>query len=375
MFRERHERGHEMLSFVPFLSLKGYALTKSTICQSKMSETLYRGAFPIPQRCSLSGRGGDPSIMEAGLNMPGVKALQQKIRELLIKRNAILLSHNYQRPEVQDIADFCGDSLELSIKASQTDAEVIVFCGVHFMAETASILCPDKKVLLPVLHAGCPMAEMISARDLQKKKQEMPQGTVVISYVNTTAEVKAESDVCCTSANAIQVAKRVDPSVPILMTPDRNLAKYTRQHTDRTIYYWDGYCPIHNKLTAAQVKRVKEAYPEGIFLAHPECPPEVLVLADKIKSTSGMLAHAAKSPSREFIIGTETGIIHALSKANPDKLFVPADPSMICIDMKKTGLREIVAALESLEPEIKVKEEIRKKAKQAVDRMLAVPLG
>jgi quinolinate synthase len=302
-----------------------------------------------------------------------IRALQDKIRSLLDKRNGVLLAHNYQRPEVQDVADLCGDSLELSIKASETDAEVIVFCGVHFMAETASILCPDKKVLLPVSSAGCPMADMITAEQLREKKQEMPD-VVVISYVNTTAEVKAESDLCCTSANAIQVANSVDKDLPILMTPDKNLARYTKKHTDRKISYWDGYCVYHNNLTVEQVKRVKKAHPEAVFLAHPECRPEVLELADEAKSTSGMIAYAANSDQREFIIGTETGILHPLSKANPDKQFFPADPNMICTDMKKTGLMEVLRALEILEPEVKVPEEIRVRAKTAVDRMLAISL-
>ncbi|MBW1780726.1 MAG: quinolinate synthase NadA [Deltaproteobacteria bacterium] len=303
------------------------------------------------------------------------KDLKDQIKALLHERKAILLAHNYQRPEVQDLADLCGDSLELSIKASQTDAEVIVFCGVHFMAETASILCPDKKVLLPVFDAGCPMADMISAEQLLEKKRDLSASgdVVVISYVNTTAEVKAQSDVCCTSANAIQVARSVDPSLQIFMTPDKNLAQYTQQHTHRNIAYWEGYCPIHNNLTVAQIKKVKTAHPDAIFLAHPECPPEVLSLADEVKSTSGMIAYARDSKNREFIIGTEMGILHPLSKANPDKRFIPADPGMVCTDMKKIGLREILSALETLQPEVKVPEAIRVKAKGAVDRMLAIP--
>jgi len=304
-----------------------------------------------------------------------LKGLKDKIKALLHERKAILLAHNYQRPEVQDMADLCGDSLELSMKASKTDAEVIVFCGVHFMAETASILCPDKKVLLPAFEAGCPMADMITAGELKRKKEEMlaHRRVVVISYVNTTAEVKAESDMCCTSANAIQVANSVDPALQIFMTPDKNLAQYTIKHTSRDITYWEGYCPIHNNLTVAQVRKVKSAYPEALFLAHPECSPEVLDLADEVKSTSGMIAYARDSENREFIIGTETGILHPLSKANPDKRFMPADPAMICSDMKKIGLKEILTALETLQPEVKVPEEIRVKAKGAVDRMLAIP--
>jgi quinolinate synthase len=306
------------------------------------------------------------SIMDEKL-----KSLQDKVRRLLGERKAILLVHNYQRPEVQDIADLCGDSLELSIKASQTDAEVIVFCGVHFMAETASILCPDKTVLLPVLNAGCPMANMITAKELNQKKEEIP-GAVVVSYVNTTAEVKAQSDICCTSANAIQVANSIEPHIPILMTPDKNLAMHTKRHTNRDITYWEGYCPIHNDLAVEQVEKVKKAHPKALFLAHPECPPEVLDLADEVQSTSGMIAFAVNSSAKELIIGTETGILYPLAKAAPDKVFIPADPNMICPDMKKTGLREIRRALEELRPEVKVPEEIRVKAKGAVDRMLAV---
>lgn len=309
--------------------------------------------------------------METKLNENEIKTFQEKIRQLGKERNAIILVHNYQRPEVQDIADLCGDSLELSIKASQTDADVIVFCGVHFMAETASILCPDKKVLFPVLDAGCPMADMITAEALREKRKEMPDATV-ISYVNTTADVKAETDICCTSANVIRVAESVDPAVEIFMTPDRNLAQYTQKNTNRNIRYWDGYCPIHNSLTVEQVKKVKKAHPEALFLAHPECPPDVLDQADVIKSTSGMLAYAAESDNKEFIIGTETGILYPMAKANPDKTFIPADPDMVCEDMKKTGLADILKALEELQPEVKVPEEIRVKAKGAVDRMLAI---
>jgi quinolinate synthase len=310
--------------------------------------------------------------METHLKDTHPELLQERIKSLRDERNAILLVHNYQRPEIQDIANLCGDSLELSLKASQTDAEVIVFCGVHFMAETASILCPDKKVLLPVLSAGCPMADMITAEELRKRRQEIP-GAYVISYVNTTAEVKAESDICCTSANAIQVASSVDPGVQIFMTPDKNLAMYTRRHIGRDISYWDGYCPVHNNLTVEQVKKVKNAHPDALFLAHPECPPDVLDLADEVKSTSGMIAYASTSNRKEFIIGTEIGILYPLAKANPDKLFFPADPGMICAEMKKTGLKEIVTALENLKPEVKVPEEIRERAKLAVERMLAIP--
>jgi len=216
------------------------------------------------------------------------------------------------------------------------------------------------------------MADMITAEALREKKQAM-HNTTVISYVNTTADVKAESDLCCTSANVIQVANSVDPAHDIFMTPDKNLAKYTQKHTDRKISYWDGYCPIHNGLKVEQVLSVKKTHPDALFLAHPECPPDILELADVVTSTSGMLAYVAESDKKEFIVGTETGILHPMSKANPDKLLIPADPNMVCEDMKKIGLEDILKALENLEPEVKVSEEIRVKAKSSVDRMLAIP--
>ncbi len=310
-------------------------------------------------------------VMTDVMNQAEISALQEKIRRLALEKNAIILAHNYQKSEVQDVADFCGDSLELSIKASQTDADIIVFCGVHFMAETASILCPDKTVLLPVLEAGCPMADMITATALKEKKRSMPNA-VVVSYVNTTADVKAESDICCTSANVIQVADSVDPDLEIFMTPDKNLAEYAKRHTDRNISCWNGFCPIHNSLTVGQVRKVKQAHPDAVFLAHPECPPQVLEEADVIKSTSGMIAYAGESDSKAFIIGTEVGILYPLSKANPGKVFIPADPQMICPDMKKTGLSEILLCLERLSPEVKVPEHIGARAKYAVDRMLRI---
>jgi len=302
----------------------------------------------------------------------GIKELQKEIRRLLKEKNAILLVHNYQRPEIQDIADLTGDSLGLSIEASTTNAKIIVFCGVHFMAETASIVCPEKTVLLPVISAGCPMADMITAQALIKKKKELP-GIPVVSYVNSTASVKAESDICCTSANAIQVIKSLVNHDTILMTPDRNLAHYTQRYTDKKIVYWEGFCPYHDKLKPEQVKKVKNDYPEAVFLAHPECRPEVIDLADEATSTSGMLDYVKKSRHTVFIIGTETGIIHTLKTQNPDKVFIPADEKMICTDMKKINLTDIVNALLNISPVIKVAEDIRVRAIKAIERMLAVP--
>ena len=301
-----------------------------------------------------------------------IRTLQARIRHLLTERHAILLVHNYQRPEIQDIADLTGDSLGLSIEASNTDAEVIVFSGVHFMAETASILCPDKVVLLPVLSAGCPMADMITAESLREKKAELPD-VPVVSYVNSPASVKAESDICCTSANAVQVVNSLIEHDTILMTPDKNLALYAQRYTDKRIIYWEGFCPYHDTLTADQARKVKEDHPQAQFLAHPECRPEVIDLADEVKSTSGMLEYVKTSRNREFIIGTEIGIIHTLKVQNPHKTFFPADESMVCVDMKKIGLTDIVDSLLTMSPVVKVEEQIRIKAKRAVDRMLQVP--
>jgi quinolinate synthase len=298
--------------------------------------------------------------------------LQGRIRNLLERRKAILLAHNYQRPEVQDVADLCGDSLELSMKASRTEAEVIVFCGVHFMAETAAVLSPEKTVLLPVITAGCPMADTITAESLRRKKAEEPDA-VVVSYVNTTAEVKAESDICCTSANVVRVVRSVEPGRRILMTPDRNLALYAMKESGRELTIWDGSCPTHDSLTAAQVRKVRGEHPAALFIAHPECRPEVLALADAIRSTSGMIAYVKDAGEKDFIIGTETGILYPLSRANPDKVFIPADPGMVCGDMKKTGLQEILWALERMEPVVRVPEHVRTRARGAVERMLAVP--
>lgn len=279
-----------------------------------------------------------------------------------------MLAHNYQPPDIQDLADLCGDSLELSIKAARTDAETILFCGVHFMAETASILSPDKTVLLPRKDAGCPMADMITAEALKARLDALPTMPVV-TYVNSTAAVKALSTICCTSANAIDVVNSLDAK-EVLMTPDRNLAEYTAMHTDKKIHIWDGYCPIHDTLTPEDVNHAKSAHPEAVFLAHPECRPEVLALADQVLSTSGMIRYARESESSAFIVGTEVGLLYPLKKANPDKDFYPASPSMECPDMKKITLDDIVRSLEFMEGQVKVPEAIQRPALKAVRRMI-----
>jgi len=294
--------------------------------------------------------------------------MKEKIKDLLKKRNAIMLAHNYQPPEIQDIADLCGDSLELSIKASQTDADVILFCGVLFMAETASILSPDKTVLLPRKDAGCPMADMITPEALEKKLKELSPMPVV-TYVNSTAAVKALSTICCTSANVLDVVNSLDEN-ELLMTPDRNLAQYAASKTSKKIHLWDGYCPFHNTLTPDDVQKAKTKYPEAVFMAHPECRPEVLELADAVLSTSGMIRYATESERTSFIVGTEIGLLYPLKKANPDKNFYPASMSMLCDEMKKISLEDIVRSLEHLDGRVKVPENIRVPALKAVQRML-----
>uniref|UniRef100_A0A7C4RUN2 Quinolinate synthase n=1 Tax=Desulfatirhabdium butyrativorans TaxID=340467 RepID=A0A7C4RUN2_9BACT len=296
--------------------------------------------------------------------------MKEAIRKLLKERNGILLAHNYQPAEIQDVADMCGDSLELSMKAAQTDAEVLVFCGVHFMAETAAILCPEKTVLLPRMDAGCPMADRITPEALEARKQELP-GIPVVTYVNSSASVKALSDICCTSANAVQVVESLR-SPEVLMTPDRNLALYVASKTKTVVHVWNGCCPIHDAMRAEDVVRAKKAHPEALVLAHPECRMEVLELADQVLSTSGMLRFASSSPHREFIVGTEVGLLHGLQKANPDKRFFPLSERMLCPDMKKISLADVVGCLERLEHRVTVPEDIRQKALGAVQRMLEV---
>ncbi len=293
-----------------------------------------------------------------------------KIRELLKQRNAILLAHNYEPPEIQDVADLCGDSLELSIKAAQTDAEVIIFCGVHFMAETASILSPQKKVLLPRHDAGCPMADMINPDGLKAKLEDLPSMPVV-TYVNSSAAVKALSTICCTSANVIAVTNSLTED-EILMTPDRNLASYAAAHTNKKIHIWDGCCPIHDRLTPEAVAAAKDAHPNAVFMAHPECRPEVVRMADEVVSTSGMIRFAKSSDAKEFIVGTEVGLLYPLQKQVPGKKFFPVSEEMLCPDMKRISLEDVVNCLEKMQGEVKVPEEIRLPALEAVERMISI---
>ncbi|MCD4805946.1 MAG: quinolinate synthase NadA [Desulfobacterales bacterium] len=299
--------------------------------------------------------------------------MRDKIKNLLKKRKAIMLAHNYQPPEIQDLADLCGDSLELSIKASQTDAEVILFCGVTFMAETASILSPHKTVLLPRKDAGCPMADMVTSEELKAKLAELPPMPVV-TYVNSSASVKAISTICCTSANAVAVVNSLDAD-ELMMVPDRNLAMYAALHSKKKIHFWDGYCPIHDGLTVEDVNAAKQKYPDAVFMAHPECPPDIIDMADAALSTSGMIRYAMESKSRSFIVGTEIGLLYPLKKANPDKFFYPASLNMECSDMKKITLEDIVRSLEFMEGEVRVPEDIQRPALKAVQRMIDLSLS
>jgi len=297
--------------------------------------------------------------------------IKQEIRRLLKERNALLLAHNYQRDEIQEIADITGDSLGLSMAAAETDKDVIVFCGVHFMAESASILSPDKIVLLPRPDAGCPMADMVDIDGLRRMKAEHP-GVPVVTYVNSSAAIKAESDICCTSANAVRVVNSL-PDPEVILVPDRNLGRYIATQTDKTCHFWEGYCPSHERLEVADVERALAEYPDAVFMAHPECKPEVLAMAHHIFSTSGMIQFVRTSPARQFIVGTEAGILYQMRRENPGKEFILPTARLICPNMKLTSLEDVLKSLQTMSPEITVSEDIRAKAKITLDRMLAVP--
>lgn len=302
--------------------------------------------------------------------MQDITRMQDEIRQLKEKKNAIILAHNYQRPEVQDIADVIGDSLELARAAAKMDGEVIVFCGVDFMAETAAILSPEKTVLLPAPDACCPMAEMVSAEELRFARKKHPDAAVVC-YVNTTAEVKAESDICCTSANAIDVVNSVKEDT-VIFVPDKNLGQYAARFTKKTVLPWEGFCLVHERYTPADVTAAKQAHPHAEILVHPECRPEVIDLADHVASTSGILRHVKSSPNKEFIIGTENGMLHRLAKECPGKRCYPLSEKAICVNMKKTDLAKVRDALVTLKPRVTVPEEVATRARMAIERMLAL---
>ncbi len=297
-------------------------------------------------------------------------AARERVDELKKSLNAVLVAHNYQRPEVQDIADITGDSLELARLCTEVDAEVIVFAGVHFMAESAYILNPERTVLLTEEDAGCPMADMITADDLLEWKQRYPDAAVV-SYVNSSAAVKALSDACCTSANGLQVVQAMSEE-EVLFVPDWNLGHYISTKTDKRMILYPGFCPPHQRLIPRHIDLAREQHPDGVVLVHPECSPEVIEKADAALSTSQMIRYATDSDAQTFLIGTEVGHLHPLRKANPDRMFYPLSEGMVCHDMKKTTLESVVRTMEERQNAVTVPEDIRVKAKIALDRMLEV---
>jgi len=305
--------------------------------------------------------------------------LVEKIQKLKQQHNAVILAHNYQPDDIQDLADYTGDSLGLSVQASRTDADVIVFCGVYFMAETAAILSPNKTVLLPEKHAGCPMADMITAQQLRELKNEHPDA-LVVCYVNSTADVKAESDYCCTSANAVAIVESLPKEKQIIFVPDRHLGDFVARKTGRDMLLWPGYCPTHVMITPEDVKRAKNSYPDAIVLTHPECPEPVKELSDHLLSTGQMLAFVRKNKCKQYIIATERGIIHSLQKENPQAEFIAAREKAICPNMKKITMEKVLWSLQSLDGDKKelskfvvtVPEEIRQKARRSLDRMIEI---
>ncbi len=291
------------------------------------------------------------------------------INRLRKERNAVVLAHNYTPGEVQEIADFTGDSLELARRASEVEADVIVFCGVYFMAETAKILNPSKTVLIPDPLAGCPMADMITAAQLREFKAAHP-GAKAVCYVNSTAEVKAECDICVTSGNAERVMKSFSPDEKILFVPDRHLGGHVAALLGREYELWPGCCPIHAKLSADDIAKARAAHPEAVVMVHPECPAEVRAAADEALSTGGMCAFAKSSAAKEFIVGTETGILHRLRKENPGKNFYPAREDIVCQDMKKMTLEKLYRSLAENQYEVQLPREVSDRAKLAIDAML-----
>jgi len=302
--------------------------------------------------------------------MSNPKQLKEKIAELKRELKAVIVAHNYQRPEIQDIADFIGDSLELARQCTKINARTIVFCGVLFMAETAAILNPDRTVLLSEGSAGCPLADMISIDELKEWKQRYPRASVV-SYVNSSAEIKAESDICCTSANGVKVVESVS-SNDILFVPDQNLGDYIATQTKKNVILYPGFCYVHHRLKPEQVELAKKRHPDAKLLVHPECRPEVIALADAALSTSQMLRYAKSSPHNSFIIGTEEGLLYRMRKENPEKSFYLITENQICPNMKRTTLETLAKTMELQENKVTVPEAIRVKAKEAIDRMLAI---
>ena len=298
-----------------------------------------------------------------------IATIEERIEELKRERGAIIIAHNYQPDEVQAIADFTGDSLELSRKAAELDEEVIVFCGVHFMAETAAILSPEKTILLPDQFAGCPMADMITAEQLRAKKAEHP-GAVVICYVNSSAAVKAECDLCCTSSNAMKIVGSVPADKEIIFVPDTHLGHYVQEELGREMIIWDGYCPTHSRIRDVDVKREKEDHPNAVIIAHPECPLGIRDMADALLSTGQMITYAKESERTEFIVATEMGLLYRLRNENPDKKFYSVSDRALCPNMKKIDLEKVLWSLEDMQHRITVPEETANKARRSIEAML-----
>jgi len=298
------------------------------------------------------------------------KMLRERLLQLKKERNAIILAHYYQRDEIQEVADFRGDSFLLAQKAATTDADVIVFCGVHFMGESAKILAPDKIVLVPDERAGCPMADMVNPAGLRAMKAKYPNAKVV-TYINSSAEVKAETDICCTSANAVKVVNSVD-SDEVIWCPDKNLGHYVAQHTDKKMIIWEGYCNTHDMLTIKDVAEMRAKYPNAQFVVHPECRPDVVEMADFVGSTTAILKYCRESDHQEFIIGTEDGTGYQLRKDSPHKTFHFASRFLVCPNMKVNNLKKVVRALETMQPQIYVPEDVAERARLSLERMLKV---
>jgi len=296
---------------------------------------------------------------------------QKKIRKLLREKQGILLVHYYARPEIQEIADVLGDSLALARAAAESDAKVIVFAGVHFMAQSAAILSPEKTVLLPRLDAGCPLADTATVESVRLMREKEPEA-LFVTYINSSAEVKALSDVCCTSSNALQIVKNQPAAKKIVMLPDGNLARHASSVTGREVIAWEGCCPVHQALTPQEVIAVKREFPDAPFVAHPECRSDVLALADFVGSTSAILKFARESGARTIIIGTEAGILDKLRKDSPDKQFVLASEALLCADMKKITLDDIEKSLITMQPAVTVSRKISRAAKKTLDRMLSL---
>ncbi|AQT85195.1 quinolinate synthase A [Paenibacillus larvae subsp. larvae] len=298
------------------------------------------------------------------------KELKERIKQLKKERNAIILAHYYQRDEIQDIADFRGDSFLLAQKAAETDADIIVFCGVHFMGESAKILAPDKKVIIPDERAGCPMADMVNVEGLKELKRKHPHATVV-AYINTSADVKAETDICCTSANAVKVIESVETD-EIIWVPDKNLGNYVSKFTNKNMIIWEGYCNTHDMLTVKDVEDMKAKHPNAQFVVHPECRPEVVAMGDFVGSTTAIIKYCRESGCQEFIVGTEDGTGYQLRLDSPYKTFHFATKYLVCPNMKVNNLKKVARCLETMQPEVFVPAHIADQARLSLERMLQV---